>query len=695
MKNKSRNTSSKMNMYLSATQTAEILGISVATVRNWVKLGKLIVLTKKPLSFDKKYIFKIHEELENSELLKSRRNKTRSSENFIPKNYISTASPNYLAIKKILDDVAENHTDISRIIIGYSKKFLEARGIPEKIADELISANTYKSLSQKPPESDDRTCREHVSENFSKALSLISMNNLQYLPGEDTLGMLYLSLRRLKDKKTTGAYYTPYYVVDRLIENLFKSTECCVSNQEPGLKNGTGPDFSIFDPACGTGNFLLRLPDSIPLESIHGSDIDEMAVFIARVNLALKYGIKTHKELRILLKNLKASNFLSHKTTFPYEEKYDIILGNPPWGYVFSRDELSNISGHFESYNNEKNPESFALFVERAVESLNDSGILSFLLPESILSADTHKGIRRFILKKTRITAISFLGEVFHKVQCPSVILTMRHNGAERTSSNNNELVPQKKEAATEEALNIFEFKSEKNTLNKIRHFTRRDYPISENSFLVLADEHEQTIIDKIRSAPHFTLEGQAEFALGIVTGSNKALLKDAPGDGLEPIIKGKDIEKFCALPATNYVHFEPKAFQQCAPERFYRAGKKLFYRFIADEPLVALDTKGTLSLNSANIMIPNVPGYSAEYIMAILNSDVMSFYYKKTYKSLKVLRSYLEHLPIACCSQKDQEEIIKLSIKLSEAGTLRLDQQRLQNQLNTKIANLYGIYNL
>ena len=682
MKNIQEDNKSEEKMHISVSQTAEILGISNATVRNWVRLGKISAITEKPLSFDKKVVLKIHKQLENSELLKSRRNKTRSSENFIPKNYINSSSPNYLAIREILDDAAKNRADISQIIIDCSIKFLEARGIPVKIVKELISTNAYKSPGQNPPDSEDQICSEHASG---------TKCGLQHIPGEDTLGMLYLSLRRLQEKKSTGAYYTPFFVVDRLIEDLFKLSALAPNSTDTCTIENTGQALSILDPACGTGNFLLRLPDSIPLESIHGSDIDEMAVFIARVNLALKYGIKTQEELSILLNNLKTGNFLSDKKSFPYAEKFDIILGNPPWGYVFSRNELDNISGHYESYNNEKNPESFALFVERALENLNDGGILSFLLPESILSADTHEGIRRFILKISRVTAISYLGEVFHKVQCPSVILTMKHESIEYAASKNNELLPPlKTEKTPDEVLNIFEFKSEKNTLNRIRHFTRRDYPISENSFLVLADEHEQAILDKIRTAPHFTLEGQAEFALGIVTGSNKTLLNDAPGDGLEPVIKGKDLEKFSILPSINYVHFEPNAFQQCAPERFYRADKKLFYRFIADEPIVALDTQKMLSLNSANILIPSVPGYSIEYIMAILNSGVMSFYYKKTYKSLKVLRSYLEHLPIACCSREDQEEITELAIKLCRAETTSLDKQGLQDQLNMKIASLY-----
>ena len=671
---------SKENTLITSSQAAEILGISVAKVRNWVKLKKLKVISHNPLVFSREAVLKLHEGLEDSELLKSRRNKTRSSENFIPKNYISSSSPNYPVIKEVLEDASDMPGNISIIISRCSRKLLISQNIPADITEELLS-----------PINSGNKCNLDMHGGSDGCF----INSLQYIPGEDTLGMLYLSLRRLQDKKSTGAYYTPFYVVDSLIENLFCSPAPCGNTSKADSCHGTQFPGAVFDPACGTGNFLLRLPDDIPLEKIYGSDIDKMAIFIARINLALKYGIKTKEELNMLLSNLTVRNFLS---AFGHDEKkFDIILGNPPWGYVFSADELTDIRGRFTSYNNEKNPESFALFVERALGCLNDRGILSFLLPESILSADTHRGIRKVILENSRVITLSYLGEVFHKVQCPSVILTMRRKGVSHTADNtglgaeNNEVSAM----SSDEYIHIYKLKPVRNALIRQRHFTRCDYPISADSFLILADDKEQEILSKIEAAPHFTLEGQSEFALGIVTGSNKNLLKGHPGPGLEPILKGKDIEKFRTATAANYVHFDPDTFQQCAPAYIYRAEKKLLYRFIADEPILALDTQKTLSLNSANILIPRVFGYSMEYIMAVLNSDIISFYYKKTYKNLKVLRSYLEHLPIACCSSEKQKEIAELAVKLSCPETADPDRRNLQEVLNAKIAEIYGLDSL
>lgn len=49
------------------------------------------------------------------------------------------------------------------------------------------------------------------------------------------------------------------------------------------------------------------------------------------------------------------------------------------------------------------------------------------------------------------------------------------------------------------------------------------------------------------------------------------------------------------------------------------------------------------------------------EYIMAVLNSEVLQFYWKKRFASAKILRHHLEALPIPPAAASEQEAIIAL----------------------------------
>ena len=613
---------------MTITELSEYLGISEATVRNWIKLGKVVATKKgKKTVILNSEVQKLSESLNSSKMLTSRRNKSRLGLNYIPRSYISKKSPNYKTILSMIGTFQDEALEITEVISFCADMLMTSRGIPKEIRKSLLPDNS-RGVNIK---------------------ELFSSYKLIYVPFEDTLGLIYISLRRLQDKKATGSYYTPFYAVDLMINDL--------------------PDTArnICDPACGTGNFLLRLPDSYPLEMVHGYDIDEIAIKIARINLAIKYRIITKKQLDIIERNIRCIDFLESNEDIP---KADIIIGNPPWGSSFSKEQVSELKKNFESILGKGKPESFDLFVERAVKSLTSSGNMLFLLPETILGADYHESIRRFIEKNSFVSEISYLGDIFDKVQCPCVILRLDNKRKDQ--------------------ITVRHYKKEKKELITCeKEYVVNSHRISEKSFHILADNEQYKLIEKILSVPHFTLEGQADFALGIVTGSNKSVLSKTPLDGWEGIIKGSDIHKFFYDEPKSFAKFVPQNFQQVAPEHMYRSKEKLFYKFIANEPVFAYDSKGTISLNSANILIPRVPGYSALYIMAVLNSDLMSFYYRHTFKNMKVLRSAIESLPIAKCDNDTMNTISTLALDI--VYEKKTSSEKI-SRLNALIDNLYSL---
>ena len=613
---------------MTITELSEYLSISEATVRNWIKLGKVVATKqdKKTVIF-KGEVQKLSESISSSKMLTSRRNKSRLGSNYIPRSYISKKSPNYKTILSMIGTFQEESLDITEVISFCADMLMTTRGIPKEIRQCLL-----------PYDLPDIEVNE-----------LFSSYKLVYVPFEDTLGLIYISLRRLQDKKATGSYYTPFYAVDLMIKDLPDTMQ------------------SICDPACGTGNFLLRLADRYPREMVHGYDIDEIAVKIARINLAIKYRISTKEQLSTIEHNIRCIDFLSSNETL---QKFDFIIGNPPWGSSFTKEQISEFKKNFESIAGKGKPEAFDLFVEKAVRSLTPNGNMLFLLPETILGADYHESIRSFIEDNSFVSGISYLGDIFDKVQCPCIILRLNSKQTDR--------------------ITVRHYKKEKKELITCeKKYVVNSNRINEKSFHILADNEEYKLIEKILSVPHFTLEGQADFALGIVTGSNKSVLSQNPLDGWEGIVKGSDLHKYFYDEPKSYTKFVPQNFQQVAPEHMYRSKEKLFYKFIANEPVFAYDSKGTISLNSANILIPRVPGYSALYIMAVLNSDLMSFYYRHTFKNMKVLRSAIESLPIAKCDNDTMNTISTLALDIADEK--KTSSEKI-SRLNALIDNLYSL---
>ena len=668
---------------ITSKEAAEMLGISRATIANWIKLGKLSGKKK-----GERYILslsdvqKAKKALESSSLLQSRRNKSLSEKNFIPKSYIDKKSPNYKHIKKLISYImySERGIDIADLITFYALTILNRNGVSSDYYKQLIyDLLPFKSEDHATAANFENAVTAHLKEIMNLGF-VLNDYPLTYIEGEDTLGMLYISLRRLRDKKSKGAYYTPFYAVDT-----------CLSK----LKEISPNNAKILDPACGSGNFLIRLPKNIPIENIYGCDIDKISVCIARINLALKYGLKSKESANILMNNIKEMDFLTTETAgeragdklFSPKSGFDVILGNPPWGYSFSSSDIKRLKRFFPFLSSSARPESFSLFIEKGLSVLKDNGTLTYLLPETLLGSDMYLSIRKEILSKGCVKGISYLGDIFDKVQCPCIILTVKKGAAGKASA-----------VANHEDINI-SFYKRKAGLSKIDDFKATSDRLSESSFHILCGSKDYELIKKIESSKHFTLKDKADFALGIVTGNNKKLLSDVCSKGFEPIAKGSNISFYVVSAPASYIVYNPDEFQQCADECYYRAKEKLLYRFISSRPVFAYDDTGLLSLNSANIMIPKVPQYTALYILCVLNSPVISYYYKNSFKNMKVLRSAIEALPIPVCDAKTIEEITELAKELiSSIKDARSDSNKssvstsIADNIDHKIAYLYGL---
>ena len=128
--------------YLTITELSEYLGISEATVRNWIKLGKVVATKqdKKTVIF-KGEVQKLSESISSSKMLTSRRNKSRLGSNYIPRSYISKKSPNYKTILSMIGTFQEESLDITEVISFCADMLMTTRGITKEIRQSLLPDN--------------------------------------------------------------------------------------------------------------------------------------------------------------------------------------------------------------------------------------------------------------------------------------------------------------------------------------------------------------------------------------------------------------------------------------------------------------------------------------------------------------------------------------------------------------------------
>lgn len=401
----------------------------------------------------------------------------------------------------------------------------------------------------------------------------------------DLLGLIYQCLRSEGEKNTTGAYYTPTNVVSQMAAGF----------------NGA-KDNLILDPCCGSGAFLTGFKDHDP-SCLFGVDIDPLAVMIAKINMILRFKDRDFIPRIFCFDFLNDSPLLAGEDErFIKTRRFDLVITNPPWGAAAGKDS-----------------DSFSDFLKKSFRLLSPGGRLKFLLPAAFLNIKTHRSIREFLINNYRVEKITVYPAGFTGVVTPYISL----------------------DASCKPPAESYLVQSDKKTYPSSLHAVKN----SENKVFSLLTQRDEQILEKTAALKAFSLD-QSVWGLGIVTGDNKNKLRDVCETGAEPIYTGKEIRPYFLTPAKKFLHYDRARLQQTAKDEIYRAPEKLVYKFISDKPVFAYDDTGALFLNSANILIPNIPGMSIKTVLGFLNSELFQFVYMKSFGDVKILKGNLTQLP-------------------------------------------------
>lgn len=230
-------------------------------------------------------------------------------------------------------------------------------------------------------------------------------------------------LKQSKDKSRLGAFLTPRKVVRAIIE---------MSDVEKL------PDGSRFcDPFCGVGGFLCeplhktkRKNDFIPKNGVikpkivyHGFDKgsdeeEERTIILAKANMLIYLSDIVEKNPTLTHEFAKAFNGIFFLLTDSNlgtlkkriereEEKYDLILTNPPYiksGVTSIRDEIK--TENLSDYYTKKGQGFQGLALEWIIRALKKGGKAFVVIPYSILGLTQNKELRGFMRQECYLNCI-------------------------------------------------------------------------------------------------------------------------------------------------------------------------------------------------------------------------------------------------------------------------------------------------
>lgn len=223
-----------------------------------------------------------------------------------------------------------------------------------------------------------------ASESLSK-----SIEELNHYSFEDITNDMEL-LIPVKDRKTNGAFFTPSYIVDYIIETV-----------NPQYNN------KVIDLSCGSGAFILGLLKyyvsnhkktviQCIKDNIYGVDILDYNIKRCKLLIVL-FGL-IHNEIVVEEDiNIHVADSLKKK----WEMKFDVVVGNPP--YVKFQDLDENVRDYL--LNNWETTKLgtynlYFAFFELGLKVLKENGKLGYITPNNYFTSLSGEYLRAFFQSK-------------------------------------------------------------------------------------------------------------------------------------------------------------------------------------------------------------------------------------------------------------------------------------------------------
>lgn len=379
-----------------------------------------------------------------------------------------------------------------------------------------------------------------------------------------------------------------------------------------------------------------------------------------------------------------SSPFFEPEWMFGVNDGFDIVIANPPYGYIFKNTNyLQQISSSYQVA--EYKIEAYSIFTERGLNLLCNRGILCYITPYTFISGIYFSRFRNYI-RHWRLNKIIILGKkIFAAAEVDTSIMLL-----EKSQPNNEIAIADLRERTS--GLDLFNI--------NFFYVSHDRFFCKSEEILFIVSEKEIELYLHLYEGCDCLIGSLIEFYHGIQTRGNLKALTNTYKEGVIPIIKGADFNRYILPVVSTYLHFIKENVKSGGDIRYYDVDTKLLIRTTSDKIIASIDYNHYLALNSVNVGVPVNHNVPLEFLLAVLNSKLMEYWYRltvqeqnKTFAEVKIV--YLERLPIKS-NKILQEQIVSYVSKLLFIKDFNNMHDTKIEEVEKKIDNLiYKLYDL
>ena len=447
-------------------------------------------------------------------------------------------------------------------------------------------------------------------------------------------------------------------------------------------------------PLTPDGYLTMAVKKQILLNNIYGVDIDLNAVEVTKLSLLLKclegettasiqeqFSLWGGSILPTLDANIKSGNSLigpDFLDDFKDEEQlnsikpfnwqksfskvfkkggFDVVIGNPPYGAIFSKVETDYFLKRFKLQNYQY--DSYFLFIEKSLEILISKGLLGFIIPNTWLLNLTASKIRQHLFNKTElVNIVHYAKPVFAQAVVDTEIMIFRNTK------------PQSEHLIKVHIIDKSENESFKNILQKT-WIDSNGSPVN-----IFSNETSDSLKEKFSKLPILDVlckitQGTKPFQVGKgKPAQTRAIVDEKPfvsevriDDTFRPLLRGSLMNRYQINWKNNYWI---KLGDWLAEPRYsasYDAKEKIVMRQTGDSLNATLDSSQFVVRDNLYTIVPTKNSINLHYILALINSKLLNWYYQTIVNPEKgevlaqVKRGHIAQLPIREIDFKNSKE--------------------------------------
>lgn len=373
-----------------------------------------------------------------------------------------------------------------------------------------------------------------------------------------------------------------------------------------------------------------------------------------------------------------SSPFFDPEWMFGVKDGFDIVIGNPPY-HQLSKD--LSISKEYKSYLKQRFQTSggrlntFIFFIHIGIEFLSDKGVLSYIVPNTLLTQEYYKDTRIKLLNETILTKVisydilPFDNAIVENITFFALNDSKKNYSIQHYHSNI--------EATS------FDCSSEKKDFLSSPTYS---FCFNSKRISILKDTTKLKTLCNINQA--IALKGDKSLSVKSNNIQNQYYR----------LLDGRNINKYSINWSGAYLDYDINRIHSCKTRTIFEADEKLLFRRVSSNLIFAYDNNQYYALNTLVVVTnKNNTNVSLKYLLALLNSKLLNYYYISEYKSTKKVFSEIQarsvgELPIKLISPEKQSIFIILVDKIIKAKKENIDSSNEERIIDQYVYHLYGL---